>query len=132
MNLRDLNNQYFELYGDLYQARALLSDKQYKLTSDALLSAYKDDLEVCIEEKALAVGRERYELKFKVRNWLPRKKFLFFNNRIARTLLKRYLADFTAELARLQKETGALSAPAESAEEASNLPVAQHKDLEKQ
>lgn len=104
MNLRDLNNEYFELYGNLYQARALLTDKQYKMTADALLSAYKDDLEVSIMEKSLAVGRERFELRYKVRNWLPH-RFLFFWNKLAKRLLKQYVADFEAELKRLEEAT---------------------------
>ncbi len=130
MKLRELNNEYFELYGDLYQARALLSDKQYKLTSEALLTSYKEDLEVCVQEKALAVGKERYELRYKVRNWLPRKRFLFFNNRIAKTLLKKYLADFEAELRRLENETNAASEAQQA--ESSNLPAQRQTALETQ
>lgn len=121
MKLRELNNEYFELYGDLYQARALLSDKQYKLTSEALLTAYKEDLEVCVQEKALAVGKERFELRFKVRNWLPCRRFVVFWNRMARKLLKKYLAEFQAELERLDKEQSAASKAQER--ENSNLPV---------
>ena len=123
MNLRDLNNEYFELYGDLYQARALLTDKQYKMTADALLSSYKEDLEVSIMEKSLAVGRERFELRYKVRNWLPH-RLLFFWNKLAKRLLKQYLADFEAELKRLEEQT-TVTQPASSDEEADQLPAPQ-------
>lgn len=127
MTLQELNNTYFELYGDLYQARSLLSEKQYKLTSEALLTSYKDDLMVCLDEKALAVGRERFELRFKVHNWLPRRRFIFFYNKIAKTLLKKYLTDFEAELSRLESETNAASETPQA--ETSNLPVPQQTAL---
>lgn len=130
MKLRELNNEYFELYGDLYQARALLSEKQYKMTSEALLAAYKEDLEVCVQEKALAVGKERFELRYKVRNWLPRRRFVVFWNRMARKLLKKYLAEFQAELERLEKEQAAASEAQTVA--SSNLPVAQQTALTQQ
>lgn len=122
MNLRDLNNEYFELYGDLYQARALLTDKQYKMTADALLSSYKEDLEVSIMEKSLAVGRERFELRYKVRNWLPHRFLFFFWNKLAKRLLKQYLVDFEAELKRLEEATAPQPA---TDEEADQLPAPQ-------
>lgn len=131
MTLKELNNKYFELYGDLYQARALLTDKQYKLTAEALLMSYKDDLDVCFAEKALAVGRERFELKYKVRNWLPHRVFVFWHNKIGKKLLKKYLADFEAELLRLDEATTVVSAPPTAAEEPNtNLPVPQSRDVE--
>ncbi len=129
MKLRELNNEYFELYGDLYQARALLSEKQYKMTSEALWAAYKEDLEVCVQEKALAVGKERFELRYKVRNWLPHRQFIFFYNRMAKKLLKKYLAEFQAELERLDKEQAAASMQTVAS---SNLPVAQERALTQQ
>ena len=130
MTLQELNNTYFELYGDLYEARSLLSDKQYKITSEALLESYKDDLEVCLQQKALAVGRERFELRFKVRNWLPRRVFLFWNNKVAKQLLKTYVADFEAELKRLEENAIPPITPASSSDTAQTLPVPQSRDVE--
>lgn len=45
MTLQELNREYFELYGELYNARTLLPPKQYKATVEALQKAYADDLE---------------------------------------------------------------------------------------
>lgn len=128
MTLKELNNKYFELYGELYQSRSLLTDKQYKLTADALLDAYKYDLEVCTAEKMLKVGRELYELKFKVRNWLPHRVFLFFNNKIAKKLLKKYLVDFKKELERI--DAGIVPPVPASSEPSTTLPVPQSRDVE--
>ena len=116
MTLKELNDKYFALYGDLYQARGLLTERQYKLSAEALLMSYKEELDVLFAERALAVGRERFELKFKVRNWLPRRVFLFWNNKIAKKLLKTYMADFKAELKRLEEKAMPPTTPASSSD----------------
>lgn len=105
MTLQELNREYFELYGELYQARGLLSEKQYKLTSDVLLQSYKDDIERCVLKRELETGRERFELRYRVRNWLPRKVLFFWWNATAKRLLKRYVAELKQELRRLDEES---------------------------
>lgn len=130
MTLKELNDKYFALYGDLYQARGLLTERQYKLSAEALLMSYKEELDVLFAERALAVGRERFELKFKVRNWLPRRVFLFWNNKIAKKLLKTYMADFKAELKRLEEKAMPPTTPASSSDTPQTLPVPQSRDVE--
>ena len=130
MTLKELNNKYFELYGDLYQARGLLTERQYKLSADALLTSYKEELDVLFAKRALLVGRERFELKFKVRNWLPRRVFLFWHNKIAKKLLKIYMVDFKAELNRLEEEAKPPSATPSSQDTPSTLPIPQSRDVE--
>ena len=130
MTLKELNDKYFALYGDLYQARGLLTERQYKLSAEALLMSYKEELDVLFAERALAVGRERFELKFKVRNWLPRRVFLFWNNKIAKKLLKTYMADFKAELKRLEEKAMPPTTTASSSDTPQTLPVPQSRDVE--
>ncbi len=110
MTLQDLNRQYYELYGELYQARALLPEKQYKLTAEALLQAYSDDLELCMLRSEIATGRERFELRFRSKNWLPRRRFVFFNNAMAKRLLKTFEADLQQEFKRMDAASVPMSA----------------------
>lgn len=104
MTLQELNREYFELYGELYNARTLLPHKQYKATVEALQKAYADDLERVLLVKELSVGRERFELRFQVHNWLPRRRFVLWWNKVAKALTRRYTAELTAELQRLETE----------------------------
>lgn len=103
MTLQELNREYYEIYGDLYNARSLLPPKQYKAITEALQKAYADDLERVLLTKELSVGRKRFELRFKAHNWLPRRKCLFWWNPVAKLLNKRFIALLTAELERLEK-----------------------------
>lgn len=104
MTLQELNREYFELYGELYNARTLLPNKQYKATVEALQKAYADDLERVLLVKELSVGRERFELRFQVHNWLPRRRFVLWWNKVAKALTRRYTAELIAELQRLETE----------------------------
>ena len=104
MTLQELNREYFELYGELYNARTLLPPKQYKATVEALQKAYADDLERVLLVKELSVGRERFELRFQACNWLPRRRFVLWWNKVAKALTRRYTAELTAELQRLETE----------------------------
>ena len=103
MTLQELNREYFELYGELYNARTLLPHKQYKATVEALQKAYADDLERVLLTKELSIGRERFELRFQVHNWLPRRRIVLWWNKVAKALTRRYTAELTAELQRLEK-----------------------------
>lgn len=104
MTLQELNREYFGLYGELYNARTLLPHKQYKATVEALQKAYADDLERVLLTKELSIGRERFELRFQVHNWLPRRRFVLWWNKVAKALTRRYTAELTAELQRLETE----------------------------
>ena len=104
MTLQELNREYFELYGELYNARTLLPHKQYKATVEALQKAYADDLERVLLTKELSIGRERFELRFQVHNWLPRRRIVLWWNNVAKALTRRYTAELTAELQRLETE----------------------------
>lgn len=104
MTLQELNREYYEIYGDLYNARSLLPPKQYKAITEALQKAYADDLERVLLVKELSVGRERFELRFQAYNWLPRRRFVLWWNKVAKALTRRYTAELTAELQRLETE----------------------------
>lgn len=66
--------------------------------------AYADDLERVLLTKELSIGRERFELRFQVHNWLPRRRFVLWWNKVAKALTRRYTAELTAELQRLETE----------------------------
>lgn len=101
MRIDELNNKYFELYSDLYAAQPVLPAKQFEAMSKALSAEYGKELEVVVGQKALEAGRSVFELRFKLKNYLPRRRLFFWWNKTAKALLNRYKAEFAAELERL-------------------------------
>ena len=94
MEIGELNEKYFGLYGDLYYNRSLLTSKQYEVMSKALYTEYSKELEVVVGDKSLKVGRSVFELRFKLRNYLPHRWLFFWWNKTAKMLLQRYKAEF--------------------------------------
>ena len=101
MEIGELNEKYFGLYGDLYYNRSLLTSKQYEVMSKALYTEYAKELEVVVGDKSLKVGRSVFELRFKLRNYLPHRRLFFWWNKTAKMLLQRYKTEFLEELKRL-------------------------------
>lgn len=101
MTIQELNDKYFSLYGDLFAAKNLLPKSQYETTARALFNDYCQELEVVVGEKELQVGQYIFELRFRLKNYLPR-GFLFFRNKFARRLLKQLKAEFLAELSAMK------------------------------
>ncbi|MDE7454737.1 MAG: hypothetical protein K2M64_02790, partial [Clostridia bacterium] len=66
-----------------------------------LLQRYMEDLDVCLTEHVLDVGRSNFELKFRAAMYVPRRRFLRYN-KIAKKLLKQYKAEFLTELKKLE------------------------------
>ncbi len=104
MTIEALNDKYFALYGELFYNRALLTEKQYDVITKALLQQYLEELDVCVTERLLEVGRDTFELKFKSRMYVPRRGF-FGYNKIAKRLLKQYKAGFLTALQTLENAT---------------------------
>lgn len=101
MRIDELNNKYFELYSDLYAAHPVLPEKQFEAMSKALSAEYAKELEVTVGQKALGVGKSVFELRFKLKNYLPRRRLFFWWNKTAKMLLKQYKMEFAEELKRL-------------------------------
>lgn len=104
MNLQKLNRKYYELFGELYTERALLGNRQYEIMYKTLVDQYKKDLDVVLTEKELKVGEGVFELKYRAANYLPHRRFLFFHNKMAKLLLKKYDSELNAALAQREQE----------------------------
>lgn len=99
---QSLNDRYYTLFAALYTNRALLPDKQYKTMSDALTTAYKQELDDLLSAEMLKNARQIYEMRFKKRYYIPR-GFWFWRNDVSRAYRKACKAAFRQFLADLQK-----------------------------
>lgn len=102
---RDLNNHYFELFSDLDSCREVLPEKQYKEMADALMASYKRELEVIVGQKELETARDVFELRYRLKNYVPRRNFLFWN-KVAKAIRKECLREFEKYLADLRSPNG--------------------------
>lgn len=110
MTLQELHRQYFEYYSDLYEAKMLLPHRQYEVMVKAIYNDYCNELDIVVGEKQLEVGRFMYELKFKLRNYLP-KRMLLISNKVAKVMTKQLKAAFLKELEAMQQ--GSIAQPPE-------------------
>lgn len=99
---QSLNDRYYTLFAALYTNRALLPDKQYKMMSEALSAAYKQELDDLLSAEMLKNARQIYEMRFKKRYYIPR-GFWFWRNDVSRAYRKACKAAFRQFLADLQK-----------------------------
>ena len=104
MNVHELNTKYFEYYGDLFEAKPLLPEIQYEASKMSLYNDFCREAEIVVGERELEIGQYVFELRFKLRNYLPRRRFLRWN-KFAKKMLKRLKAEFLAEIAVMEKET---------------------------
>lgn len=100
---QSLNDRYYTLFAALYTNRALLPEKQYKMMSEALSAAYKQELDDLLSAEMLKNARQIYERRFKKRYYIPR-GFWFWQNDVARAYKKACKAAFRRFLADLQNE----------------------------
>lgn len=113
MTLREINNKYYDLYGDLNSARAFLPPKQLEETASVLLKQYREEVANFLDMQFVETALSKFELKFRVKMYAPRRLFLRWN-KVAKKLLKQYTADFELYLAQLEKD--AAEAHAETAD----------------
>lgn len=100
---QSLNDRYYTLFAALYTNRALLPDKQYKMMSEALTAAYKQELDDLLSAELLKNARQIYEKRWKRRYYIPH-GILFWQNDVARAYKKACKAAFRRFLADLQDE----------------------------
>lgn len=129
----DLNNHYFELFSDLDACRSVLPPEQYKTMATALKRAYDRDLEVVLGQKELETAQSTFELRYRLRHYVPR-RYLFGWNRAARAMKKECLRLFRDYLADLEKrgdppEDSARESDSVSGEPVSGLPVSTDKPV---
>ena len=94
---RDLNDHYFDLYSALDACRDVLPPKQYETMANALKRAYDKDLEVILGQKELETAQSAFELRYRLRHYVPR-RYLFGWNRVARAMKRECLREFRAYL----------------------------------
>lgn len=104
MTLAELNEKYYEHYSNLYAAQPYLPAKQFETMYKALFNDYCKELEIVVGSKELVIGQTVFELRFRLKNYLPR-RFLFFSNKVARQMLKRLKAEFLADIAVMAQTT---------------------------
>lgn len=91
--LRELNAEYYSLFNDLFDAAPALPERHYTTVAKVLEQQYLEDLDIYLTERAISVGVENFGLKFRAKNYLPRRVFLCWN-KMAKALLNDYRAEF--------------------------------------
>ena len=105
MMLQDVNQKYYCLYSELYRSRTVLPEKQYATMSKVLMHNYEQDVQDYLDDQLLQFGMQRFERKFKIKHYTPRRRLFFWWNPVAKKLLKQYVAEFKTYLAELEKNT---------------------------
>lgn len=93
MDLAKLNVKYYHLFNDLFDASPALPERHYTTVAKVLEQQYLEELDICLTEIALTVGVKNFELKFRAKNYLPRRVWLRWN-KMAKALLSDYKAEF--------------------------------------
>ncbi len=93
MDLNQLNQKYYYLFNDLFDASPALPERHYNTVAKILEQQYIEELDICLTENILEVGVKNFELKFRAKNYLPRRVWLRWN-KMAKALLSDYKADF--------------------------------------
>lgn len=119
---RDLNDHYFDLYSALDACRDVLPPKQYETMANALKRAYDKDLEVILGQKELETAQSTFELRYRLRHYVPR-RYLFGWNRVARAMKRECLREFRAYLEDLTHRGDPPDDAVSPGEPVSGLPV---------
>lgn len=119
---RDLNDHYFDLYSALDACRDVLPPKQYETMANALKRAYDKDLEVILGQKELETAQSTFELRYRLRHYVPR-RYLFGWNRVARAMKRECLREFRAYLEDLTHRGDPPGNDVPPAEPVTGLPV---------
>lgn len=121
---QDINAQYCQLYSALYASRSVLPEQQYRTMAAYLYDAYRRDTDMIIWQSILDTAKQRYELRYKLRNYVPRGAWIFAN-KTARRMQRACVREFKQYLAGLEQDAKAPPAPpADPPESKTNLPEA--------
>lgn len=105
MELREFLSEYYELFADLETNKAQFGEEFYSSARNLLLKQFEQATSTWLDEQELAFAESRFELRFKVANYTPRRRFVFWWNRKAKALLRMYRAELERYLAELGKGT---------------------------
>lgn len=125
-DLRELNEQFYALYGRLYKNRELLGKAQEDSMAAKLLAQYEAEYELLHLREEIARAKELYELRLKRsaliprtwRSWFFRRKY----NRAAALSGERIAAEVERYFARLEESLRAEPAPDGEADEPTDAP----------
>ena len=129
-DLRELNEQFYALYGRLYKNRELLGKAQEDSMAAKLLAQYEAEYELLHLREEIGRMRELYELRLKRsaliprtwRSWLFRRKYnraaALSGERIAAEV-ERYFARLEAALCAEQASVGEAGEPTDAPDETS-------------
>lgn len=84
---KDLNEQFYILYGDLHESKIFLSEKQFKYMQAKLFEQYEIEFEKLFLDKITYDKFEIFNLKRRKAKKVP-KTFLFFKNKLSKILIK--------------------------------------------
>ena len=119
-----LNAQYCQLYSALYASRSVLPEQQYRIMVAHLYDAYRRDTDMIIWQSILETAKQRFELRYKLRNYVPRGAWIFVN-KAARRMQKVCVREFRQYLAQLEAAAKTDPAPpADPPESETTLPAA--------
>ena len=107
MTIQEIHRKYFAYYDELRKAQqsADMPAEQYKAMKSVLMHDYKLEVEDYLDDQLIEFSIQRFERKFKVRMYLPRRRLVFWWNLVAKKLMKRYKAEFLTYIAALEKDT---------------------------
>ena len=125
-DLRELNEQFYALYGRLYKNRELLGKAQEDSMAAKLLAQYEAEYELLHLRAEIVRAKELYELRLKSsaltprtwRSWFFRRKY----NRAAALSGERIAAEVERYFARLEEALRAEQAPDGEAGEPTDAP----------
>ncbi len=118
--LYELMQKYFVMYSELFKMRSVVSPEEYKIFSKTLGDSYKRDLEFYNEGVLLDSAQARWERKERLMRYVPRRKWLFWRNRVAKAIGRNVDRDFERFLSILEQgfpEGGSSSSKEASADE---------------
>lgn len=104
MDIEKLHKRYYYLFNDLDEAKPSLTEPMYEAMAKVLQKFYFEDLDITMDERMLEVGVKEFELKFRTRNYVPR-RFLLRWNKMAKALLADYKAEFNSFLESLKQSS---------------------------
>ena len=87
--LKNLNDEFFQLYGDIYENRTFLTDKQKSLMQEVLLEQYKIEFEKIFYKTVQEDKFILFCLKKRAKKKIPWVFLWLFKNKVAKAIIKR-------------------------------------------
>ncbi len=92
--LYELQFKYFEMYSNLYKMRSVISPDLFSMFTKHLKEAYEREYDYLRDGILLDRAQTVWERKEKLARFVPRRKLIFWKNRVAKAIEKNVLAEF--------------------------------------